>query len=502
MTEFGTEDEFNLSDFENGDKEISSSEKSQIEIPSLEESQIEIPSSEKSQIEIPSLEEEKDKEVEEIIEISDDELELSDFEQSDESKEKKDVIDEHQTRINPFVDIDVTKFEQIPSSSSSSEEEYEEDEEDEDIISIIEDEEEEEKEEEDKEEEDKEEEDKEEEEIEEDEDKEKKEEEEIEEEEDIDSFEEQSQIIDPTGMKLTSPNYFTKKLTERANEIFGKSKTDNFNYTRSCEMTSSIRRQPILLTKQEKNRMMKEYSDDLDEEKDFMEYSSDPTDENKTFYYTCPRFWCLKTNKMITEKDILDGKCGPKVDNIKDALIPRESNEVPKNKFVYEFISRTGKKQYPGFHKEKRKYIDKNGKEKELCVPCCFENFNSVIKRRNECLIGTKNVIDENMTINERKIRDELIKQSVKGKDEKYIQDGETYGKKLGEYRRALMPTIVQRFLHEVSDDCVKKGFIEQSKPCLLRTGIEYDDKKSFIACIANYIFYKEKYYNSKTKKK
>ena len=303
-------------------------------------------------------------------------------------------------------------------------------------------------------------------------------------------------------MKLTSPNYFTKRLTKRANELFGKSKNDNFDYTRSCEMTTSIRRQPVILSKQEKNRILKEYKDDLDEEKDFMEYSSDPTDESKTFYYTCPRFWCLKTNKMITKKDILDGKCGPKVDNVRDAIIPIDSKEVPKNKFVYEFINKTGKKQYPGFHKEKRKYIDKNGKEKELCVPCCFGNFNSVLKRRNECQLGIKNKIDENMTINERKLHDELIKQSVKGKDEKYIQDGETYGKKLGEYRRALVPTIIQHFLHEIGDDCVKKGALEQDKPCLLRTGVEYDDKKSFIACIANYIFYKEKYYNFNIKKK
>ena len=511
-----------ISEDENEDEEL--------EFPDIledenEDEELDIPiiSEEEKELEIPVL---KDPEIEKILEISDDELNISDIylskSKSQESEEKKDVIDEHQTIINPFVDVNITSDEVteissssksipsslksitsslklIPSTSSStipsisSSISEEEEEKDQDIISIIDNEEEIGEKEEFKEEE----EISEEEEI--GEEKEIGEEEEIE--EDIDSFEEQSQIINPTGMKLTSPNYFTKRLTERASEIFGKSKNDNFDYTRSCEMTSTIRRQPVMLTKQEKNRILKEYRDDLDEEKDFMEYSSDPTDENKTFYYTCPRFWCLKTNKMITEKDILDGKCGPKVNNIKDAIIPLESTEVPKNKFVYEFINKTGKKQYPGFHKEKRKYIDKNGKEKELCVPCCFGNFNSVLKRRNECQFGTKNKIDENMTINERKMQDELIKQSVKGKDEKYIQDGETYGKKLGEYRRALMPTIVQHFLHEIGDECVKKGVIEQSKPCLLRTGVEYNDKKSFIACIANYIFYKEKYYNSNIKK-
>ena len=520
-SDISTNDEFDSINFDK--EEISLlKEPEEPEEPEEQEEEEQEPSSSEESQEISVLkdleEEEKKREIEEILEISDDELSLSDIdmlesESESELEEKKDVIDEYQTIINPFVDVNVTKFEEIqpssssseltiPSKSSSSSEEDEEDEEDkeyeeddQDIISIIEDEQES----------DEIGEEEEEGEIEGEEEEEEEEEEEGEEEIEMkekeeDIIEEQSQIIDPTGMKLTSPNYFTKRLTERANEVFGKSKNDNFDYTRSCEMTTSIRRQPVILTKQEKNRILKEYND-LDEEKDFMEYSSDPTDESKTFYYTCPRFWCLKTNKMITEKDILDGKCGPKVDNVRDAIIPVDSKEVPKNKFVYEFINKTGKKQYPGFHKEKRKYIDKNGKEKELCVPCCFGNFNSVLKRRNECQIGTKNKINENMTINERKIHDELIKQSVKGKDEKYIQDGETYGKKLGEYRRALVPTIIQHFLHEIGDDCVKKGVLEQNKSCLLRTGVEYDEKKSFVACIANYIFYKEKYYNFNVKK-
>ena len=517
-SDISIDEEFDFPDFE-----IEEQEQKNIKIPSLEDEEDEEEEEdedeeeedkdeEKEKVEIPQA----DKEIEELIEMSDDESVFSDFDVTLENKlEEPVVIDEHQTIINPLVDVDVTKFEEkIPSletsssstksssssSSSSSEDQEQEEDEDQDIISIIGDEEEKDEEEfeiegedEDEDEVEVEDEMEEEEEMEE----ERKKEKEIEEEEE----EEEQEMIDPVGMKLTSPNYFTKRLTERANEIFGKSKNDNFDYTRSCEMTSSIRRQPVILNKQEKNRIMKEYSDDLDEEKDFMEYSSDPTDENKTFYYTCPRFWCLKTNKMITEKDILDGKCGPKVDNIEDAIIPHQSTEVPRNKFVYEFISKTGKKQYPGFHKEKRKYIDKYGKEKELCVPCCFGNFNSVVKKRNECQIDIKNKMNENMTIPERKIQDEAIKESVKGKDVKYIQDGETYGEKLGEYRRALLPTIVQHFLHEINDECVKKGFIEQNKPCLLRTGVEFNDKKSFIACIANYMFYKEKYYNFETMK-
>ena len=64
---------------------------------------------------------------------------------------------------------------------------------------------------------------------------------------------------------------------------------------------------------------------EINQESDFIEYSTDPTDPSKKFYYTCPRFWCMLTDKMVTEKDILDGKCGPKVKNVEDAIIPKRA---------------------------------------------------------------------------------------------------------------------------------------------------------------------------------
>ena len=439
-----------------------------------------------------------------IIEEEKDNLEMSDDESIDEDLEmllKKEeettpiIIEEDQPIVNAFTDVDVSKLKSniIDKSSSSSDIESTEPEEsssdEDDIIEIIEsnpdlefpDEV-----------------DDSEDELEKEEEKEK--EEELELELELEE-EEQINVIDPTGMKISSPNYFTEQLKRKAKEIFGKSTLDNFDYTRSCNMTSSIRRQPVILTKKEKDRIMKEYSDDLNEENDFIKYSSDPTDESKTFYYMCPRFWCLKTNKMITEKDILEGKCGPKVSRVEDAIIPHDSSFVPKDKFVYEFVSKSGKKQFPGFHSRKRKYIDKNGKEREICVPCCFDILSSALNKRKDCGINAKNEMNELMTIVERKRQDELIIQSVKDKDDKYIKDGRSYGIQLPEYRRGLLPDVAQKFLHEVNDECIEKNHLKLNKKCLLRTGIEYSENKSFIACIANYLFYKKKYYNKKTKK-
>ena len=253
---------------------------------------------------------------------------------------------------------------------------------------------------------------------------------------------------------------------------------------------------------------MKDYGEELNEERDFMKYSSDPTDESKIFYYMCPRFWCLKTNKMITEEDILAGKCGPKVSRVEDAIIPLDSKTVPKDRFVYQFIDNANKKQFPGFHSKKRKFIDKNGKESELCVPCCFDILGSALKKRKECSVDMENKLNETMTIAERKRQDNLIIQSIKKKEKekekdiKYIKDGKNYGRNLPEYRLGKLPDSAQKFLHEINNESIDEdNKLIDNKKCLLRTGIEYNEQKSFIACIANYLFYKKKYYNKKTKK-
>jgi hypothetical protein len=85
---------------------------------------------------------------------------------------------------------------------------------------------------------------------------------------------------------------------------------------------------------------------------------------------------------MVTEQDILDGKCGPKVKDIKDAIIPKKSDSVPKGKYVYQFYDTKDKKdkKYPGFHKQKT--------SSGLCIPCCYKDANSEIQRlmRKKCI--------------------------------------------------------------------------------------------------------------------
>ena len=166
---------------------------------------------------------------------------------------------------------------------------------------------------------------------------------------DNDNDEEKNKIKDITGMRLQYPNPFSSRLEDRMPELFVKSKNEKIDlYTRMCPFTLSERRQPIILTKEEKDKIIKDHPGEINEEADFIEYGTYGKNKSQKYYYTCPRYWCLLTDTMVTEQDILDGKCGPKVDNVNDSIIPKNSDTVPKGKYVYKFYEDNERK-YPGF---------------------------------------------------------------------------------------------------------------------------------------------------------
>jgi len=297
---------------------------------------------------------------------------------------------------------------------------------------------------------------------------------------------------DITGMSLRYPNPFSTRLEQRMPQLFVKSKDSKIDaYTRMCPFNLQSRRQPIILTKEEKDEMLREHPDEMDEEADFIEYGADSKDGSKKFYYTCPRYWCLRTNKMVTEKDILDGKCGPKVDKIEDAIIPKEAKKVPEGKYVYQFYDDKERK-YPGFHKNKT--------PSGLCIPCCFSNWSTgtMKKRRNICQGKPDKKTAEPSTEKEREIEDEIRRRVAEAENHDYVKGPERYGPQLGEHRWGFLPIVVQKFLHEVNEDCkTSKTNLSLLKPnhlCILRHGVEVSSTQSFIACIASAMFYGQTY--------
>jgi hypothetical protein len=300
-------------------------------------------------------------------------------------------------------------------------------------------------------------------------------------------------VRDITNMKLRYPNPFTAKLEKNAPQLFIREKNDKIDvYTRMCPFSLSDRRQPIILTKKEKDELIEDhldlYQDEKIKEADFIEYSTDPTDSSKKFYYTCPRFWCMLTNKMVTEEDILAGKCGPKVTRVEDAIIPKSADAIKNDgRYVYQFYDGKERK-YPGFHKKKT--------PSGLCIPCCYNKWETEeMKNRRDLCQGTFDESQAESVSGEEKEIEELLNRDIKNA-ENYVKGPEKYGPQLGNERWGFLPIALQKFLHEVNEDCQVSKMNTSLKPnhtCILRYGVEVNSRQSFIACIASAMFYGQK---------
>jgi hypothetical protein len=87
---------------------------------------------------------------------------------------------------------------------------------------------------------------------------------------------------------------------------------------------------------------------------------------------------------------------------------------------------------------------------------------------------------------------EEDIKRHV-NEAEQYVKGPEKYGPHLGEHRWGFLPIAVQKFLQEVNEKCQISKTDTTIKPnhnCLLRHGVEVNSTQSFIACLANAMFY------------
>lgn len=80
------------------------------------------------------------------------------------------------------------------------------------------------------------------------------------------------------------------------------------SYATTCPWNR--RRQPVLLTDEEKTRIDTEHPGSYSEA---VQYGTNP---DKKFWYICPRYWDLKTNSSLTEaevdKDLVIPKNRPK----------------------------------------------------------------------------------------------------------------------------------------------------------------------------------------------
>jgi hypothetical protein len=269
---------------------------------------------------------------------------------------------------------------------------------------------------------------------------------------------------DITGMPIKNPNPFFQKMSERDPKLFIKRKTGKFNaYSRTCPM--NIRRQPVLLTDKEMEKIDRENPGSYSEK---IKYGSSPDNQ---YWYICPRFWCLKTNTSMTEEDVKAGKCGGS-----DKIIPHDAKVVPKDAFVYEFtdpkehVDQDGNyiTHYPGFVKQGTHPDD-------LCIPCCFKSWDAPVqqRRRDICLKGKK--------------KDDIPKKDTIVDD--YIKGAEKFP--LDQHRWGYLPLSIQKILHTDNSTCFSSSGrgIKPFKYCLLRKGVETNRNQSFIGVLAD-IYY------------
>ncbi|MEI7962188.1 MAG: hypothetical protein WCI04_07670, partial [archaeon] len=240
------------------------------------------------------------------------------------------------------------------------------------------------------------------------------------------------------------------------------------SYSRVC--SSTTRRQPVILTDGELEKINKDHKGFLRNE-DIIKYGSDP---NKQFNYICPRYWCLKNDTIVDPNDLKEvvGKDGKKelVHPTCGKVLPKDAKKVKPGYYIYEFYQpkKGNSKRFPGFQTNKH--------PKGFCLPCCFDKYNTVgrIQAKEQC-----------------SKRDTSKKDAV-GQDD-YIMGPEKFP--LTQGRWGYLPAQMQKFLQEVNADCqVSKTNtnIKPNHPCLIRHGVEVNDKQSFIACISDAVFFAE----------
>jgi len=217
-------------------------------------------------------------------------------------------------------------------------------------------------------------------------------------------------------------------------------------------------------------------------EEDVIKYGSDAKHH---FNYICPRCWCLKNNTFLDPNDLTEvvGKDGKKefLHPTCGKVLPKGEKNVKPGYYIYEFYKQpTNKKdykRYPGFITDSH--------PDGFCLPCCFDKYNTEgrIKANKKCY-GNKDESEKKIV--KDKVGEKVEDEYIKGPDKFPLNPG----------RWGYLPPEIQTILNEVNSDCqISKTNtnIKDDHPCLLRHGIEINNKQSFVACISDVIFFGKK---------
>ena len=283
----------------------------------------------------------------------------------------------------------------------------------------------------------------------------------------------QNNLTAPIKLK-NSPFY--AKILEKDPDIILKESQGEFNaYSKSCQW--NIRKQPVILTEEEKKEIDRKNPGSYD---GAIKYGSDPKNQ---YYYICPRFWNFKTNQPMREEDV-----DPK------HLIKPGTEHVsnPKEKYIFEFLDHKGKytKRYPGF-------VPGNKHPKGFCAPCCYNNLYTPthVKTRKQCNAEfdnekkNQNSLTSSKSENEEEKTENIRNQhsAEKNIERDYILGPDKFP--LTNNRAGHLTPTLEGFLDFNSFNCmisVKSKKFKEQHPCILRQGVEFNKKSSFVSCIAS----------------
>lgn len=286
-------------------------------------------------------------------------------------------------------------------------------------------------------------------------------------------------------------NFNVNRLQKYDPELFDFSDQQNRGYSSQCQNVQN--KQPIVLNKQQKERIEKEFPDSIPGGiQPFRKINGKITTKDipEQRYYICPFIWCIKDEVSLSPNDLVINKYGDRScpicgginvnskniysKNIPKTLLLRDKSwdqlwqtykDPTRDIWDSDFVLKNKwKNMYPGF-------IDS-------CLPCCqkkhSENF---IKKQKKCIEGDTNKTEDNV--------------------HRYIKD--SY-KLLEKGKKGVLPTdlntIFQNDLSEMFPNKKTSGLLNNNVSCYLRYGvneIEYNNinnsillnnTNSFIYCV------------------
>jgi len=277
---------------------------------------------------------------------------------------------------------------------------------------------------------------------------------------------------DEKGELKNLDNYFKRRIKQR-NLLLSKT-----GFTKICP--ANEKRQPIILTETEKNKIDEDYPTDK---------PYDHALKSGSFYYICPSYWCVQPGKEgpLTQEDVDAKKCGEVIQDPKN---------IQPGEFTYKW--REGFNA-PGFVNRKVKkgvVLDPNT-GKEICYPCCFKNWYGKAQKELRQKCNPEEYATDEKNKKKQKPKVDVLQPNVRVRNVLQLN-----WFPLPFHRQGLLPIPIQLFLNASAyNACIDSNNMPKLNcPILLRYGVT-SENQYFLGCIADIYAYQRNETNVKTNK-